>query len=340
MSLKVSLATRIRHRFHLFPKVSVIIPIYNAESTLLRCLNSILWGSYIPLELICVNDGSTDKSLHILRSMRLQYGCIRIVNVPHNRGLYHARIKGIEHVRGKYIGFVDSDDYVEPRYFDRLYAAACKENVDIAVGKIVNQSADGVRYIQSRCEFFPYIENENDADLYQLYWQQAGKCYHWHVVWNKIYRRELWETQMPFLRKMNGHLTMLEDFIFSSVVLSRVNTYAVDYEAVYNYVESLNASTHDYSECEKIEKKISDMKNAFDFIEQYLDTDSSFIQFKTRLLEWKKRYGRYWKRNILQSDLCEAETEKCIHLLEQMADGKIGDVEDEDEYYYEVAKFL
>lgn len=340
MSLKESLITRIRHRFHFFPKVSVIIPIYNAESTLRRCLDSVLWGTHIPIELVCVNDGSNDNSLQILHNMRLQYGCLRIVNISSNQGLYNARLAGIKYARGKYVGFVDSDDYVMPGYFDKLYLCARDENADIAVGKIVNQNADGVRYVQSRCETFPYVKNAYGKSVYQLYWEQAGQCYHWHVVWNKIYCRELWTKQMTVLKQMNTHLTMLEDFIYSSVVLSNVHTYVVDDKAVYNYVESVTASTHDYSGKNLVKKKILDMDRAFSFVERFLQSDSVFSEYMPKLMEWRERYGRYWKRNILQSKLTKIEKQNCLRWLEEMVGNEIGDIEESDEYYYQKADFL
>lgn len=340
MSLKESLTTRIRHRFHFLPKLSIIIPIYNGEDTLHRCLDSVFWGTHVPIEVICVNDGSSDKSLKILRHMRLQYGCIRIVSFKCNQGLYNARLSGVKHARGKYIGFVDCDDFIEPKYFDKLYSIILQSDADIAVGKIVNQSADGIRYVQSRCARFPYTYHKQQISVYQLYWDQAGKCYHWHVVWNKLYRRELWEKKIDILYQLSDHLIMMEDFIFSSVVLSDVREYVVDDSAIYNYVESVHASTHDYSDFNTIEKKIFDMGRAFSFVENYLVSNAEFLKYHTKFLEWRSRYGRYWRRNILQSDLVMKEKERCLKFLENVICEKIGDIEDEDEFYYEKAEFL
>lgn len=114
------------------PLVSVLIPVYNVEEYLERCLDSVLNQSLTRIEVICVNDGSTDKSLEILKKYQENDSRVIIVN-KENGGLPSARNAGIERARGEYVGFVDSDDYVQPDMFEKLYNTAKKEKSDVVV---------------------------------------------------------------------------------------------------------------------------------------------------------------------------------------------------------------
>lgn len=100
-------------------KYSIIIPIYNAEATLKRCLDSLLTQNYPDAELLLINDGSTDRSEEICRDYAGRFPNVICCSQP-NAGVSAARNLGLDHARGTYILFVDSDDYVEPDYFAKL----------------------------------------------------------------------------------------------------------------------------------------------------------------------------------------------------------------------------
>ncbi|MBR2669807.1 MAG: glycosyltransferase family 2 protein [Solobacterium sp.] len=101
------------------PEVSVIIPVYNVESYLSRCLDSIINNTYTDLEIICVNDGSTDHSLNILQEYAAKDGRVIIIDQP-NGGCYSARNAGLAAARGRYIAFIDADDWIHQMYFEIL----------------------------------------------------------------------------------------------------------------------------------------------------------------------------------------------------------------------------
>ena len=127
----------------------------------------------------------------------------------------------------------------------------------------------------------------------------------------------------------------MEDFIFSSVVLKDVRKYAVDTKAGYFYVEHANASTQrkDYA---SISRNLEDMKNAFEFVEVFLNKceEGELRIFKFDFEEWRKRYGRYWKRNIKNSDISEGEKQELMIRLEEIVGVGIEDVREDDEIYY------
>lgn len=110
-------------------KVSVIIPIYNAENYLKKCIESVLHQTLQGVEIILVDDGSTDGSGAICD----QYSVFQNIKVLHqeNKGLSAARNTGLDAATGDYVAFLDSDDYVDPEMYNEMYLTAKKENVDI-----------------------------------------------------------------------------------------------------------------------------------------------------------------------------------------------------------------
>lgn len=112
-------------------KVSVIVPVYNAEKYLRKCLNSLLSQTLADIEIIVINDGSTDKSLHILQEYTQRYNNITLISQA-NHGLYYSRKIGLQHVHGDFIGWVDADDFVDSNMYKELYDLAIKSNADVS----------------------------------------------------------------------------------------------------------------------------------------------------------------------------------------------------------------
>ena len=117
------------------PKVSVIIPVYNTEKYLKKCLDSVCNQTLSDIEIICINDCSTDNSLEILNEYASKDDRIKIINFEENKGAAVARNVGIDTACGEYIGFVDSDDFVDSDFYEKLYNTASENNSDIAKGE-------------------------------------------------------------------------------------------------------------------------------------------------------------------------------------------------------------
>ena len=113
------------------PKVSVIIPVYNVERLLPRCLDSVVAQTLRDIEIICVDDGSPDRSADILQRYASQDDRIRVIS-QENRGLGGARNRGFDAATGEYILYVDSDDRIDPDCCEKLYAAAVETGADVA----------------------------------------------------------------------------------------------------------------------------------------------------------------------------------------------------------------
>ena len=113
-------------------KVSVIIPVYNVEPYLKQCMDSVVGQTLKDIEIICVDDGSTDGSLDILREYAAEDNRIQIIEQK-NAGAGAARNNGMRHATGKYLSFLDSDDFFEPRMLEKAYDLAEKDQADLSL---------------------------------------------------------------------------------------------------------------------------------------------------------------------------------------------------------------
>ena len=122
------------------PAISVIIPVYNAQDGIKRCVDSLLNQSFKNFEIILLNDGSKDNSLNILKEYELKYSFVRVID-KQNEGVAVTRNKGILLAEGEYTMFMDNDDFVDSDYIETFYQAIHEKNLDLVIGgyKRVNQ---------------------------------------------------------------------------------------------------------------------------------------------------------------------------------------------------------
>ena len=157
------------------PAISVIIPVYNAQDGIKRCLDSLLNQSFKNFEIILLNDGSKDNSLNILKEYELKYSFVRVID-KQNEGVAVTRNKGILLAEGEYIMFMDNDDFVDSDYIETFYQAIHEKNLDLVIGgyKRVNQN--------------------NQIIFSQEIQQSEWSKYIIMAPWSKIYRTEFLKT--------------------------------------------------------------------------------------------------------------------------------------------------
>ena len=196
-------------------KVSVVMPIYNAVEYLTEAIDCVLGQTLREIELICVDDGSTDGSFELIKEKQTEDKRIRIVT-ENNAGPSVARNKGLARARGEYVAFLDADDFLEPTFLERLYSLSIKKKLDIAVAKYdLYNNATG--------KFAPAIESEHGELLDggrvisksdhpdRIF--QSMTCY----VWNKLFKRTfLLEKNIQF----HPELYVFEDVCFVCATLS------------------------------------------------------------------------------------------------------------------------
>ena len=115
-------------------KVSIIIPVYNSENYIDRCLNSVLNQTYQNFEILVINDGSTDNSQKIIDDYKYKYPEKIIAIEQENKGVSVTRNESMQRANGKYIMFIDNDDYIEANYVETFLKEAEKEDYDVVIG--------------------------------------------------------------------------------------------------------------------------------------------------------------------------------------------------------------
>ena len=169
----------------IMPKVSVIVPVYNAEKYLQECVDSILRQTLTDLELILVDDGSPDGCPALCDAAALRDDRVRVIHQK-NKGLSAARNAGMKIARGNWVAFVDSDDRVMPGYLERMYAAAQKAEPDLVVCDYLCMDENGAG--KAKSEKLVRAEQLGREELIRK------MCLTPFVVaWTKLYRREILE---------------------------------------------------------------------------------------------------------------------------------------------------
>lgn len=211
------------------PLVSIIVPIYNAEKTIDRCINSILNQEYKDFELILLNDGSTDASGLICDAYAEKDKRIRVLH-KENTGVSHTRNLGIAMARGEYLQFLDSDDWITPdatRFFVR---AAMENQCDMVI-------ADFYRVIGERVSQKGSIEEEGIMTRvdYAVKMMQKPADFYYGVLWNKLYKRSIIEN---YQLSMDNSISWCEDFMFNLEYVRHTNTIYALKIPVYYYVKT------------------------------------------------------------------------------------------------------
>ena len=211
------------------PKISVVIPVYNVEKFLAGCLNSVIGQTLADIEIICVEDGSTDNSATILNEYCKQDSRIKVIWHEHNSGLVKTRKDGVLAARGRYIIFLDSDDALFPHACETAYAAIEKNKTDfLQFGIKVTDNEGKTIHLEHLC-----LEKCERIEAYNLLhmWQNK-KCKSWEI-WNKIYRADLCKQAYREIADM--HITMAEDVYFFCVFGYYARSVSMIQEELYRY---------------------------------------------------------------------------------------------------------
>ena len=203
------------------PFLSVIVAIYNSEKYLQRCIDSILRQTYRDFELILVDDGSVDRSLEICKEYAKTDERIRIERKA-NGGCVSARKEGVKAAKGNYVTFVDSDDWIEDDWFEKLSSTVQAHNADILIAGF--KIDDGEKIIEVRNEIEDgIISGESDLKRFKEMMLFSGKFFSFGVypsVWNKLYRASIIKNVIP---TVDESITMGEDVALSYPCMERAD---------------------------------------------------------------------------------------------------------------------
>ena len=264
-----------------FPELSVIIPVYNVQSELRTCLESVINQSYRNMEIIIIDDSSTDESAHIIEEYAAKCQLIKPIFLQHNIGVGDVRNHGISLARGRYIGFVDGDDWIDMNFYQNLINSIKSNDSDIAVCGIKTEYNNSQNY-QLR---YKYNSENCITGEYALKLLTKSENYGYFItpiVNNKIYDADfLKNTDIYF----NSARSFQDDFFsFFAILYSKRISLVID--TYYHYYQRQSSTTHTFS------KRL--VTDCLDTLVQIRD----ILQKNMCLEKYKKEYYSYVERLI------------------------------------------
>lgn len=269
--------------------ISVIVPIYNVENYLRKCIESIISQTYSTLEIILVNDGSLDNSALICNMLAKEDSRIKVIHKK-NGGLSDARNVGLKASSGKYVSFIDSDDYIENTYFEVLLRLMYNENADIAqcnFKRIYESNKNNSNVVKENyntsVSVFSNLEALNNL-FNESYVQTVISC-------NKLYKRNLFDNIRFPVKKLH------EDEFTTYKLLYESNKLAKTEEALYCYLQRTGSITQS-----------SFNEKRLDAIEAYSEQISFYEEKELNDLKKKaviclENILRRYMKNVIDSDL-------------------------------------
>ncbi|MGO5461130.1 glycosyltransferase family 2 protein [Lactobacillus amylovorus] len=271
------------------PRISIIVPVYNVENYLVKCIESILNQSFKNFELILVNDGSNDNSLNICKKYIEIDNRIKLISQI-NKGLSAARNTGLRYAKGNYICFIDSDDFVEKDYLLFLLNNIQKYNADIAMCEYYLTDDKGKKYSIEKfnepqsisCisgkETFSYIYKENYVTNV--------------VAWNKIYKKYLFDN----IKYNEGHY--FEDELIALPLFYKAKKVSFIRTPLYNYVQRQGSIMNTPLTLDKIQDKILINKKRINFFK----VNKNKIMYRLAVQHYKDWIIEINKSNISNVD--------------------------------------
>lgn len=249
-------------------KISILIPIYNAEKYIGKCLDSVFGQTYPYIEYVFVDNCSTDSSMSILDSKISQYSILeddyKIIRHERNEGIAVSRNDCISSATGNYILFVDSDDWIEPDMVEKLVSATSDGIIDIVGCDFCQEKSDGTTiYVRE-----PFSDNCHDNMIKAIDYEISS------VLWKLLIKRNLFNNI-----HFTPHLDIVEDYIVTIKLYHHATTFASVHESLYHYVLYRDSTSN-----KKLNSINSHIKGV-SIIENYLKQEGIFdSEVEQRLL--------------------------------------------------------
>lgn len=274
-------------------KISVLVPIFNVEKYLEECLDSIISQTFTDLEIICINDGSTDNSLAIIKRYAKKDPRIVIINKK-NSGYGDSMNRGLAKATGEYIGIVESDDWIEPTMFAELYSSAAENDADVVKANFFNYYTNPqYKHLDGVIE---HVVNKNETDQVidttetpTIFWQQPS-------IWSAIYKADfLKKNKIGFLPSPGASY---QDVGFNFKVWVNAHRVVFREEAYLHYrKDNDNSSINNPG-------KVFCVSDEYQDVEAYLRKNNLFETFKD--IMYSTRWGGYrWNIDRLSPALAK-----------------------------------
>ena len=292
--------------------ISVIVPVYNQERYVRKCLRSILQQDFQDLEVIVINDGSADKSLSIVKKIAEKDNRVKIVDKK-NEGVSFARRDGLKVARGTYVCFVDSDDFLPPHALKTLYDIMIREDVDVVAGQCIRQMGlykrrgRSLERISGRKLAVPELWDDFYISFFGVNILPVQ-------MWGKIYKKSVIDKAMSEVSLFSDTIrTMGEDEYFNLMLHPYINSMYVSNKHIYVYRYGGGTSKYNPHLCELYE--FSDIR--LDLLDQYKYSQA----YDTLFIEYK---------NYIFSDICQrmeyqhdGKAQICSFLKEELGKRKV-----------------
>ena len=272
--------------------ISVIIPVYNIQQHLRECLDSVLGQSYPHLQVICVDDGSTDESPAILAEYAQKDPRVQVIR-QQNAGPGAARNTGLEAATGEYVIFLDSDDWFEPDFLEQMVDTAQREGADVAICRAVEFDTNSGRELPSewmmKKQYLPgklaFAPQEMADHLFQ---------FTYGMPWDKFYRRELLTSsgiRYPALKNS-------EDLAFVyPTLLASTRIAVVDQVLIHHRINRMASVSN--SRCGQPEAPYE----AFQIVKEYLEQHQLMDTYRRSFLNWAMEFLVWHISNMSQRDI-------------------------------------
>lgn len=292
-------------RYYSCMKISVIIPVYNTAKYLEKCLGSLIKQSLKDIEIICIDDGSTDNSLEILKEFAKKDARIKFLT-QENQGQSVARNKGIKAAQGEYIGFIDSDDWADETMFEKLYNNATTYDSDVAMCSInvfneeTGETTDKDPYMT--LDLF----NESFENRAFNYTEVLNFLFRICVVpWNKIYKREfLINDSILFPEGL-----FFEDNVFCTEVLIKAKNISLIKKPLIFYRRASETSTTTGDDIKKL-----DFFKIMDLEEKLLKEVGLYEKIEDYFQQTKKNTLIYWYKKLKDEEVKKEYQDRLISL--------------------------
>ncbi len=285
-------------------KYSVIIPVYNVENYLSRCIDSLLTQNYSDLEILLIDNGSKDQSGQICENYAAQFSNITAYHIP-NKGVSSARNFGLAKAKGEFICFVDADDYLVENLFSDVENQLDSE-LDLLVFSYYNSIEKNLSEIARSAKILP-IKGKKDKSEFIALFQELFLTDMMYTVWNKIYRREFLEKhQIVFENYELG-----EDVRFNRTVYECVNEIAFSQTCYYVYISGRASSAMGQYNSNRMKYQLEELEKVDQLMSRWGIHDEQFVdQIKARILMSniqnisKQKMSLSKKRHYVE-ELCE-----------------------------------
>lgn len=282
------------------PKVSIIVPVYNVEKYLDRCMQSLLNQTLSDIEIIMVDDGSPDRCPQMCDEYAAKDRRVRVIH-KENGGLGLARNTGLDAATGEYVAFVDSDDFTSVEAYENLFKAAEENGADIVYAGFNMQNSDGT---ESKCFMLDHTWEGKDIIEFlksMIFDTKPDIDTIWMSVWNGLYRRDLIERNN--IRFFSEREYLSEDILFHTMLIPLCRKIVCIPQTFYHYCYNGTSLTHSSFNVNKIDCNVRLFEKLSEIAEDY-----NLPEIKKEIFLFFENYTRgIVLRGIIMSDMKFAE---------------------------------